>query len=172
LVEPRHLRSMKAPSATRAVVIGGGTMGTDVAAVLLRAQCQTCVIEPDITRHPAIVERVQASLGDLGCAENKRLLKLVRELEEVDWNNIDLAIECIPEQLDLKRKLFGELVNTASATTILASNSSSYPISQIATGLNTQHRMIGLHFFMPAHIVPLVEVVLGPQTDLAMAESL
>src|SRR5690606_22634802 len=52
------------------------------------------------------------------------------------------------------------------------SNSSSFPISQIAEGLSTRERMLGLHFFMPAHIVPLAEVVLGPDTDTAIADAL
>src|SRR3546814_2764443 len=84
--------------------------------------------------------------------------------EEADWSNIQLVIECVPEQLDLKQRLFKTLVELALPDTVLCSNSSSYPISQIAKGLSTQNRMLGLHFFMPAHIVPLVEVVLGPDT--------
>src|SRR5690606_36359331 len=58
------------------------------------------------------------------------------------------------------------------AHTVLASNSSSFPISRIAEGLSTRERMIGLHFFMPAHIVPLAEVVLGPDTNPEVADGL
>src|SRR5690606_28229280 len=67
---------------------------------------------------------------------------------------------------------FRVLADKAPAHTLLASNSSSFPISQIAQGLPTQERMIGLHFFMPAHIVPLAEVVLGPATDPGAADAL
>jgi 3-hydroxybutyryl-CoA dehydrogenase len=74
--------------------------------------------------------------------------------------------------LAIKQTLFAQLVQMAAPHTVLTSNSSSFPISRIAQGLPTQERMLGLHFFMPAHLVPLVEVVLGPHTDAAQAERL
>jgi 3-hydroxybutyryl-CoA dehydrogenase len=82
------------------------------------------------------------------------------------------VIECIPEVLEYKRKLFASLVELAPAHTLLASNSSSFPISQVNEGLPTRGRMLGLHFFMPAHIVPLAEVVMGPDTDPELAQGL
>jgi 3-hydroxybutyryl-CoA dehydrogenase len=74
--------------------------------------------------------------------------------------------------LSAKQDLFKQLVALAPAHTVLTSNSSSFPISSIAGELPTQERMLGLHFFMPAHLVPLVEVVMGPQTREALAERL
>ncbi|HUG58991.1 MAG TPA: 3-hydroxyacyl-CoA dehydrogenase NAD-binding domain-containing protein, partial [Candidimonas sp.] len=73
---------------------------------------------------------------------------------------------------EIKRELFKSLSAMAPANVVLASNSSSFPISKIAEGLPTRERMVGLHFFMPAHIVPLAEVVLGPDTDKAIADAL
>src|SRR3546814_631523 len=163
---------MNSPSKTRAVVVGGGNMGADVAAVLLRAQCRTIIVEPDASRHANISTRIDASLAHLDCTENSQYASIVSSLEEADWSNIQLVIECVPEQLDLKQRLFKTLVELALPDTVLCNNSSSYPISQIAKGLSTQNRMLGLHFFMPAHIVPLVEVVLGPDTDPTLGDEL
>ena len=81
-------------------------------------------------------------------------------------------IECIPERLDIKQALFIELEKRARPGAFLTSNSSSFPISAIAAGLATAQRMLGLHFFMPAHLVPLVEVIIGAQSEVAHAETL
>lgn len=161
-----------APSASHAVVVGGGTMGADVAVVLLRANCPVHIVETNATSHDAIHAKVAANLDRLAKGQNIALLKIVESLEVVDWQGIDIMIECIPEKLALKRELFAKLAVLAPAGVLLASNSSSFPISQISQGLPTRERMIGLHFFMPAHLVPLVEVVLGPDTDALRADGL
>ncbi len=161
-----------APSSTPAAVVGGGTMGADVAVVLLRARCPVHLIETRGEAHQQIRERIAANLERINCADNVQLLTMAATLEELDWQNIQLVIECIPEKLDFKRELFKSLSALVRPDTVLASNSSSFPISQIAEGLPQRQRMIGLHFFMPAHIVPLVEVVLGPDTDQQVADGL
>ena len=92
----------------------------------------------------------------------------VASLDEVDWTGVSLVIECVPERVDIKQALFAELEHRAERDTVLTSNSSSFPISAIAQGLSTADRMFGLHFFMPAHLVPLVEVVLGGRSDPAL----
>lgn len=161
-----------APSAVRAVVVGGGTMGADVAVVLLRAQCKTTIVEPRQASHAAIHDKVAASLRAIGKEDQAGLLTLAASIDDVDWAGVDLMVECVPESLDIKRDLFKSLAGRAAPHTILASNSSSFPISQIAQGLPTRGRMMGLHFFMPAHIVPLVEIVWGPDTDQGAATSL
>lgn len=161
-----------APSAARAVVVGGGIMGADVAVVLLRARCRTVVVEPRQALHQGIREKIAENLQAIERGDNIGLLAMAASIDEVDWQDVNLMIECVPEALEIKRELFKALADKAPAHTLLASNSSSFPISQIAQGLPTQERMIGLHFFMPAHIVPLAEVVLGPATDPSAADAL
>ena len=161
-----------APSSARAVVVGGGTMGADVAVVLLRADCRTCVVEPNRAQHDTIRERIEANLQATGKPNNLGLLQVANSVDDLDWADVNLMIECVPEVLDIKRALFKTLVDKAPAHVILASNSSSFPISQVGEGLATQERMVGLHFFMPAHIVPLVEVVMGPATDQSVADAM
>ena len=160
------------PRGSHVVVIGAGTMGADVAIVLARAGCRVTVTDPQAEKREALAHHVLAGLTDLDLAARVSGVQSVAGLDDVAWADVRLVIECIPEKLDLKQALFAQLVQKVPAHTVLASNSSSFPISAIAQGLPSAERMLGLHFFMPAHLVPLVEVVLGPNTDTACAQSL
>ena len=160
------------PRHTHAVVIGAGTMGADVAIVLSRGGCRVTVVDPNTGKRDQLAAHVRAGLEPLGLAARARKVQAVATLQDVAWSDVALVIECIPEKLVAKQALFAQLVQLAPAHALLTSNSSSFPISAIAQGLQTQERMLGLHFFMPAHLVPLVEVVLGPQTDAAQAQQL
>jgi 3-hydroxybutyryl-CoA dehydrogenase len=159
------------PSQSRAAVVGAGTMGPDVAAVLARAGCHVTVIDPSEQKRQALGARVGNALAVSGREAMADRVVAAATLDEVDWSAIDLVIECISERLADKQALFRRLVELAPAHAVLASNSSSFPIGTIAAGLPTPERMYGLHFFMPAHIVPLVEVVLGPGSDAGQAQA-
>jgi len=160
------------PRHTHAVVIGAGTMGADVAVVLARGGCRVTVTDPSIARRAELAPRTLDALSSLGLAGRAANVQAVANLSDVAWADVALVIECIPENLSVKQALFAELVQLAPAHAVLTSNSSSFPISAIGQGLPGQARMLGLHFFMPAHLVPLVEVVMGPQTDEATAQRL
>ncbi len=160
------------PSQALALVAGGGTMGADVAIVLARAGCRAIVLEPGATRRDALDTYFGDTLRKLGLEHKRERITTCASLDELDWQAIDLVIECIPEKLALKQALFAELVQRARPDTLLCSNSSSFPISAIGEHLETTGRMLGLHFFMPAHLVPLVEVVLGANSSSELAESL
>lgn len=160
------------PFQARTVVVGGGTMGMDVAIVMARGGSQVTVVEPDAVKRQALTSHVRRNLSLLGMAHRTDRVQAVADLAATEWPGVSLVIECIPENLPLKQALFAQLAQMAAPETLLCSNSSSFPISAIAEGLPTARRMLGLHFFMPAHLVPLVEVVLGPQSDLAQAEQL
>jgi 3-hydroxybutyryl-CoA dehydrogenase len=160
------------PSQAHALVVGGGTMGADVALVLARGGCRTVVLEPGNERRQQLDGYFVDKLRKLGIEHKRDRLSSCASMDEVDWLSIDLVIECIPEKLPLKQTLFAELVTRARPDALLCSNSSSFPISAIAEGLDTAERMLGLHFFMPAHLVPLVEVVIGARTSAPLADSL
>lgn len=160
------------PDKATALVVGGGTMGADVALVLARAGCRTIVLESNSTRRDRLAPYFTEGLRQLGASDQIDCLSAYATMDAVDWSAVDLVIECIPEKLVVKQTLFAELVARARPDTLLCSNSSSFPISAIAQNLPSAARMLGLHFFMPAHLVPLVEVVLGQQSALALAESL
>jgi 3-hydroxybutyryl-CoA dehydrogenase len=137
-------------------VIGGGKMGADIALVFAAGGWPVDVVEPS--------DRARESLpgGTTGHAR----------LEEVAWPEVTVVVECIPEQLEAKRAAFAKLEQLASREAVLTSNSSAFPISEIARGLATQDRMAGLHFFLPAHIVPLVEVIRSEHTRPGLPEQL
>jgi len=159
------------PSQSHAVVVGAGTMGPDVAAVLARAGCHVTVVDPNEQKRQALADRVLRALEASGRAAMADRVVAAAALEEVDWSGIALVIECISERLEDKQALFKRLVDLAPPDAVLASNSSSFPIGAIAGRFASAQRMYGLHFFMPAHIVPLVEVVLGPQSDAGQAQN-
>lgn len=153
-------------------VIGGGTMGADVAIVFARGGARVTVVEPAAVRAGRIQDHAREELAAIGLEARAAVIEVVPGLDGVDWDAVDLVVECITEQLGPKQVLFAELVKRARPDALLTSNSSGIPISRISEGLPTQERMAGLHFFMPAHLVPLVEVVLGAGSDAARIEPL
>lgn len=148
--------------ARKVLVAGGGTMGAGIAAIYCAGGWDTQVVEPDTDTAESLQQRVADCLTQL--EQTGSIPGVVKVLEEVDWQGVEIVVECLPENLGMKQRFFEQAVSLAPAHTILASNSSSFPISAIALELATQHRMAGLHFFMPAHLVPLVEVVSGEAT--------
>jgi 3-hydroxybutyryl-CoA dehydrogenase len=87
-----------------------------------------------------------------------------------DWSGVVWVIETVAEDFDLKRVLFKALDARVPAHIPIGSNSSGFPISKIADGLSTNRRMFNAHYFMPAHLVPLVEVALGVASDAVLGE--
>jgi 3-hydroxybutyryl-CoA dehydrogenase/5-formyl-3-hydroxy-2-methylpyridine 4-carboxylate dehydrogenase len=77
----------------------------------------------------------------------------------------DLVLEAVPERIELKREVFAQLEKHSAAGTILATNTSGIPISEIAKGLKHPQRVIGMHWSNPPHLIPMIEVVPGEQTD-------
>ena len=157
------------PAGARTVVVGGGTMGADVAIVLARGGALVTVVDPSPAQRERLAPHVAAELQVAGFGYRAAAVSSVESLEDVAWDGVVLVVECITERLDAKQALFARLETLAPADALLASNSSSFPISAIGQGLVSQQRMLGLHFFMPAHLVPLVEVVCGTGSDTALA---
>jgi len=149
----------------RAAIIGGGTMGADVAAIFAHGGWVAHIVEPHRDRWIPGEQRVRLSVHQLGGNAAQAGIEWHAGLAELPWNETGIVIECAPEKLALKQSIFAELARLAPVPVPLASNSSSFPISDIARGLPTAERMLGLHFFMPAHLVPAVEVVRGEATD-------
>lgn len=143
-------------------------MGADVTVVLARGGARVTVLEPNAVQAAKLSPRIATELAASGFAGQETAVTVAPSLDAVNWPDVALVVECITEQLAPKQALFAELVRRAPATAVLTSNSSGIPITAIAGDLPTAQRMLGLHFFMPAHLVPLVEVVLGKQSDAAL----
>jgi 3-hydroxybutyryl-CoA dehydrogenase len=153
----------------RAVIVGGGTMGADVAAIFAAGGMGVDIVQRPGKTRDSLPTRFARSMAELGGAGNDASLH--DTLREVPWQQVGIVVESVNEDLPLKQRIFAELEALAPADIALTSNSSSFPISRIAAGLKSGRRMLGLHFFMPAHMVPLVEVVRSDATDPAMAQS-
>ena len=151
------------------VVIGAGTMGVDIAAAFLSGGWRVSLVEPMVLSHPLRKKQLGHSLATLGLTD--RTASFHERLGEVAFQEIrhGLVIEAVPESLALKQEVFAELVETVPHYIPLCSNSSAIPISEIGRGLRGASRMLGTHFFMPAHLVPGVEVVSSVETDPAVA---
>jgi 3-hydroxybutyryl-CoA dehydrogenase len=153
----------------KAVVIGGGIMGCDIAAIFAAGGCAVQAVEPGLRARQSLGERCAEAVRALDCGPDVGALNVVATLNEVEWSGVSIVVECAPEDLGVKQRIFAELEHLAPHDIPLTSNSSSFPISAIGEGLATRHRMLGLHFFMPAHLVPAVEVIRSEFSSEAVA---
>jgi 3-hydroxybutyryl-CoA dehydrogenase len=157
-------------SEQRALVLGGGTMGVGIIAMFLAGGWKVDVVSRSASTREGLPAAAARALKTMDKSADVSNLSAYATLAEALWPKIAIAVETVTEDLPLKQKLFAEMEALARADCALASNSSSFPISEIGKGLKTQNRMMGLHFFMPAHLIPLVEVVRSVHTDVALAE--
>jgi 3-hydroxybutyryl-CoA dehydrogenase len=157
-----------------AAVVGAGTMGQGISQVLAMNGIKVILYDLNPEMLTLAIANIQKNLN-IGIEKGKikeeeeRLtlqnLSTCSSLQEVKANFI---IEAVIEDLEVKRKLFKELEIINSNKTILATNTSSIPITQIATALSHPERFLGIHFFNPAHIMKLVEIISGADTDPAL----
>lgn len=161
----------------RVAVVGCGQMGSGIAEVSARAGIEVVVIEEGEQAATAGRERLARSLrraaegGKLSPAEAEAALGRVRVTTEVEaLAGCELVIEAIVEDETAKRDLFGRLDRVAADGTILATNTSSIPIARIAGATSRPHAVVGLHFFNPVPVLPLVELVRSLSTAPATAE--
>ena len=110
-------------------------------------------------------------LGKLDQARKTKALAHIDFTDEIDQLKVDLVMEAIVEKLEAKQEVFKKLEKINSSDTILASNTSSIPITRIANGLKHPERFVGMHFFNPAHIMKLVEVISGADTGDQVAQT-
>ncbi len=157
-------------------VIGAGTMGSGIAQASALGGCRVRLYDVAAefvqrgltTIHQQLAEGVtRGKIRPEAAAAAKAAVQGTLALAEAA--DADLVIEAAPEKLDLKRELFARLDSAAPAHTILASNTSSLSINALAAATQRADRFVGLHFFNPAHLMPLVEVI---ACDLTSADTL
>ncbi|MGZ8196734.1 MAG: 3-hydroxyacyl-CoA dehydrogenase family protein [Burkholderiales bacterium] len=153
------------------VVVGGGIMGGDIAIVYAANGWKAHVMSPSARTREALPARVRAGLEKLGAdASYEHNVRAYAKLDEIDWSGVGMVVEAATEDLPLKQRLFAEVESLAAADVPIASNTSNFPIGEIGKSLKHRGRVLGLHFFMPAHLVPLVEVVSSDATDPEVAQ--
>lgn len=155
------------------LIVGAGQMGRGIAYTCGVAGYQTTIVEPDNDqRHQAqykiahriarAVEREELSVETSEAAH--KMFRFIRDIEECDAHAIDMMIEAVPEDNQLKARIFSEMSHVLSDTAILASNTSSISITQLATAARDPERVIGLHFMNPVPVMALVELIPGLRT--------
>ena len=155
------------------VIIGGGIMGGDVAIIFAAGNWNVYVMSPSEKTRASLPGRIKTGLGKLGAPESAAAnVKTFTTLEEIPWKDVDLVIEAATEDLALKKKLFSQLETLARPDIPLASNTSTFPIGEIGGHLKTRSRVFGLHYFMPAHLVPLVEIIQADFSDPKIGDAL
>ncbi len=155
-----------------AVILGMGLMGCDIAAIFLAGGWRVTALEPAEQRWPDVLARVRQSIGQLdGDPERAAALTLVADIAAPDYASAEIVIEAVPERLALKQEVFGKLDTLVPPPVPVVSNASGYRITDIAGHIATRARCANLHFFLPAHLVPGVEVVQGEYTDPAICDA-
>jgi len=161
---------------TTVAIIGGGIMGGDIAVIFAGGGWNVHVMSPSQKTRDALPARIASGLAKLGApaANAANAAKVVAHgaLDTLPWKDVTLVVEAATEDLPLKHKLFAQIEKLARPDIPLTSNTSTFPITRIGEHLHTRSRVAGLHFFMPAHLVPLVEVISTEFTNPATAESL
>lgn len=155
------------------IVVGSGTMGNGIAQTFAQAGNDVILndLSEDILEKALKNIRVQLALSLknnlLTEAEAKAAEKRIRLITDIslEAKDADLVIEAIPEKLELKEVLFNKLEEICPAKTIFATNTSGISINLLAQKVTRNDRLVGTHFFMPAHLIPLVEVICGDQTS-------
>lgn len=147
-------------------VIGGGTMGAGIAEVCAKAGSDVLIIEAEPEFAEAARQRVSTSIsrgvskGRISQSEADEVLARLRVSTEYDdLADRELVIEAAPEIESLKREIFGRLDSVVAPDAILATNTSSIPVIKVATATERPERVVGVHFFNPVPVMPLVEII-------------
>lgn len=162
-------------------VLGAGTMGAGIAQVCAQAGCDVRLHDVSADAAAKGLKRISDFLakgvekGKVKAAERDAALARIRPVTEVRAAaaGADLVVEAAPEDLKLKRRLFREVAEAAPKGAILATNTSSLPITRIAEGNAAAPRIVGMHFFNPVPLMKLLELVVGEKTaDATVAAAL
>lgn len=159
----------------RLTVIGAGSMGHGIAQVAAQAGHDVVLNDVDEERIADGVAGIEANL-DGGVERDKltaeeRATTLDRLSGETDLStavsDADIVVEAVPERMELKRNVFQQVEAATADGTVLGTNTSSLSVTELASVLERPQRVVGLHFFNPPHLMPLVEVIVAEQTDAA-----
>jgi 3-hydroxybutyryl-CoA dehydrogenase len=158
-------------------IIGSGTMGSGIAQVAATAGCQVKIFDTNqeaLENAKASLEKILNRLIEKGRLDNTEKNKIQKNIDYVnslkELSDSNLTIEAIIESLTVKQKVFSELESYVSDACIIATNTSSLSIASIASSLQKPERCVGIHFFNPAPLMKLVEVIPAIQTSYEVLE--
>ena len=157
---------------TKIGVMGAGSMGGGIAQVAAQAGYQVILNDIDISFVDKAIGRMDAFLsksiekGKMTGEEKQEILgRISKSTDLADFSDVDLAIEVIIEDLELKKKAFSQLDSICKPEAYLASNTSSMPITVLANATKRPERVAGMHFFNPPPLMRLVEIIRGYYTS-------
>ncbi len=157
---------------THVAVLGAGTMGHGIAHVCATAGLQVVLYDVTLAMAQAGVDKIRKNLEvgvekkKVTAAERDAALKAITATSTLnDVAPCQLVIEAIPEKMELKQKVFKELSAICAPDALLASNTSSLSLTEIAAAATNPQRVVGMHFFNPVHLMKLLEVVRAYQTS-------
>ncbi|MEQ8363051.1 MAG: 3-hydroxyacyl-CoA dehydrogenase NAD-binding domain-containing protein [Cyclobacteriaceae bacterium] len=151
-------------------IVGAGTMGIGIAQVCALSGYNTYLFDINAELLTKALVQIEKNIeggvakGKVTVEQKKEAFARLSTVSELHNLKADLIIEAIVEKLEIKQNLFSKLEEINEGKSILATNTSSIPITQIATGLKDPSKCVGLHFFNPAHIMKLVEIISGVAT--------
>jgi 3-hydroxybutyryl-CoA dehydrogenase len=146
-------------------VVGGGLMGHGIAYLLAAAGHSVGIFEPSADWRASLPARLKSALDLLGDEPSTLDRISAHDTMAPAMKDATFVFEAAPEKLPLKQEIFAELESLTAPTTILASNSSAIPTTQIGAKLKHRERVVGTHFWNPPHLVPLVEVIQNEKTS-------
>ncbi len=156
----------------KAGVVGAGTMGGEIAQVISFSGLPVVLKDIDqqmLDKGMATIRRIYQSRVDKGrmsAGEMESKLALVEPTLSYDsFSDVDIVIEAVPEKMAIKKQVLAELEQVVPEMTIFASNTSALSISELAAATRRPAKVIGMHFFNPAHVMKLVEVIPGLETS-------
>ena len=163
---------------TNITVLGAGQMGQGIAHISALAGFNTRLFDKDQSTLEGAMAAVEQTLskgvelGKITNADRARTLKRLTPAMTVEdgVEGAGLVIEAIPEDINLKKDLFRRVADSVPGGTVLASNTSSLSITEIASGIPSPDRVVGMHFFNPPHIIKLLEVIRGEKSALEIVE--
>lgn len=158
------------------LIVGAGTMGHGIAVCFVDAGWRVVLVDPADTALARARSSVTSAL-DLFCridgspdSRREEALDRLSTMVGMPDRVPDFAIETVPEDLDLKRRVLREIESRAASDAVICSNTSALEISSLAEGMRHPERFLGTHFWNPPYILPCVEVVPGRRTEQAVVE--
>jgi 3-hydroxyacyl-CoA dehydrogenase len=170
----------------KAAVVGAGTMGGEIAQVIAAAGTPVALKDVEqrfvdqglekageVTRNQlgGLVKKEKISQEDADSQAEEIVGRITGTLDYSDFHDVDFVVEAVPERMDIKRAVFGELDVATPGHAILASNTSSLAISEMGAATRRPDKVVGFHFFYPASMMRLIEVIAGERTSEATMQA-
>jgi 3-hydroxyacyl-CoA dehydrogenase len=162
----------------KAAVVGAGTMGGEIAQTIANADIPVVLKDVEQKFVEQGIEKARSlwqgrvDQGKMEAAELERKLGLITGTTEYDqFGDVDLVIEAVPERMEIKQAVFAELDETTPGHAILASNTSSLSITEMGEATSRPDKVVGFHFFFPASVMRLIEIIEGDDTSPETAQA-